>query len=166
MQNYYREQLMDLTIKALNEASAREFISWRYDGDYAMYNVQIDDIANEIAYFIEPENHYYAIYEQEEMVGHCVFYGEGRVPGGDYSADALDIGAGMRPDWTGQGKGTAIIAAIMNFAREKYHAKSFRATIAAWNLRAQKATMNNDFEEVSRFKSEKTGVKFVIFVTP
>lgn len=155
---------MKLTIKALDEASARELISWRYDDDYAMYNVQADDVTSEITYFIDPENHYYAIYEQDEMIGHCVFYGEGRVPGGDYSADALDMGAGMRPDWTGQGKGTAIIAAILDFAREKYQPKTFRATIATWNKRAQKATTNNGFEEMSRFKSEKTGVEFVIFV--
>jgi [ribosomal protein S18]-alanine N-acetyltransferase len=155
---------MKLTIKPMSEDTARELISWRYADDYAMYNVQADDISAELAYFVDPENHYYAIFAHDEMVGHCVFYAEGRVPGGDYSADALDIGAGMRPDWTGQGKGTAIIATILDFAGEKYQSKAFRATIAAWNKRAQKATTNNGFIEVSRFQSDKTGAEFVIFI--
>ena len=155
---------MNLTIKALDKDSARELISWRYEGDYAQYNVQTDDVDSEIAYFIDPENHYYAIYSDDEMVGHCVFHGEGRVPGGDYSIEALDIGAGMRPDWTGQGKGSEIIATIIAFGREQYQAKIFRATIAAWNTRAQKATIKNGFKEISRFKSEKTGMEFIIFL--
>jgi [ribosomal protein S18]-alanine N-acetyltransferase len=155
---------MKLTIKPMSEASAHELISWRYANDYAMYNVQADDIFAELAYFVDSENHYYAIYAHDEMVGHCVFYAEGRVIGGDYSADALDIGAGMRPDWTGQGKGTEIITAILDFAREKFQPKAFRATIAEWNKRAQKATTNNGFKEISCFRSEKTDVEFVVFV--
>ena len=155
---------MNLTIKALDKDSARELLSWRYEGDYAQYNAETEDIESEIEYFIDPENHYYAIFTDDEMVGHCVFHGEGRVLGGDYSADALDIGAGMRPDWTGQGKGSEIIAAIIEFGRKYYQAETFRATIAAWNARAQKATMNNGFAEISRFKSEKTGMEFIVFL--
>ena len=155
---------MNLTIKALDKNTARELISWRYKGDYALYNVETEDMEGEIAYFSDPENHYYAIFSGDEMIGHCVFHGEARVAGADYSTDALDIGAGMRPDWTGQGKGSAMIAAIMAFGRKQYQAEVFRATIAAWNIRAQKATTQNGFVEISRFNSERTGMEFIIFL--
>lgn len=154
---------MIIIFKVLTQSDARVVISWRYPDDYSIYNADTDDIDNEIAYFIDSDNHYFGIYEGDELIGHAVFHAEGRVAGGDYSASALDIGAGMRPDYTGQGKGSAIIAAIIDFGRERYQATVFRATIASWNLRAQKATTNNGFIEVSRFTSENSGKEFIIF---
>ena len=155
---------MTFTFKALTADDAREVISWRYDGDYSMYNLNTDDIDKEITYMIDPANHFFAIYEGDELPGHAVFHGEGRVPGGDYSADALDIGAGMRPDFTGKGRGVEVIAAILDFGREHYQPEAFRATIAAWNLRAQKATTDNGFKEVSHFKKTDTDREFIIFM--
>lgn len=155
---------MKLTFRPMTHADAREFTSWQYEGDYAMYNLSSDDIEAEAKYMVNPDNHFYAIYDGEDMVGHAVFHGEARVAGGDYSIEALDIGAGMRPDWTGQGKGGNIIAQIMKFGREHYEATAFRATIAAWNKRAQKATTKNGFTEVSRFISERSGKEFIIFL--
>ena len=92
-----------------------------------------------------------------------MFHAEARVPGGDYSADALDVGAGMHPEHTGQGKGSQIIGAIVEFGIAHYKAKRLRATIAAWNIRAQKATTNNGFQEQSRFIATKSGKAFIIF---
>ena len=155
---------MNLLFKALTKEDAKTVVSWRYPDDYSIYNMDADDIDKEADYLINPDNHYYGIYNDTELIGHAVFHTEGRVPGGDYSLDALDIGAGMRPDWTGQGKGADIISAIIDFGREKYQIDAFRATIASWNLRAQKATTNNGFTEISRFKATKTGKEFIIFM--
>jgi [ribosomal protein S18]-alanine N-acetyltransferase len=157
------EAKMNLKIIPMNQDAALEFISWRYEGDYAMYNIELEDIESEIAAFLNPENAFFGIYENEELVGHAVFGQEARVPGGDYSAEALDIGAGMRPDWTGQGKGAELISAIIAFAQSQYQPKAFRATIAAWNKRAQKATTKNGFHEISHFKASSTGLEFIIF---
>ena len=155
---------MPLTLKTLTDKDAREVISWRYNGDYSIYNLVADDIDEEVQYMRDPENHFFAIYEDDNLIGHAVFHGEGRVPGGDYSADALDVGAGMRPDTTGQGKGADVIAKILEFGRERYKPKAFRASIASWNLRAQKATTKNGFVEVSRFKKKDSDREFIIFM--
>ncbi|MEL6307109.1 MAG: GNAT family N-acetyltransferase [Chloroflexota bacterium] len=157
---------MKLTFKPLTAESARQVISWRYPDDYAMYNIEIADdaLVEEIAYLTDPPNHYFGIYANSELVGHAVFHAEARVPGGDYSEDALDVGAGMRPDWTGQGKGANIIGAIVEFGIVHYDAKRLRATIAAWNTRAQKATTNNGFQEQSRFTASNSGKEFIIFI--
>jgi len=155
---------MKLTFKAITNDAAKEVISWRYDGDYSIYNLNADDLAEEIQYMTDPENHFFAIYEGDDLVGHAVFHGEGRVPGGDYSVDALDVGAGMRPDTTGKGRGSDVIAAILEFGRKHYQPEKFRATIAAWNERAQKATTKNGFKEVSRFKKTGTDREFIIFM--
>ncbi len=155
---------MTIIFKPLIENDARTVISWRYPDEYSIYNADTDDLDSEIAYFTDPENHYFGIYEDDDLIGHAVFHTEARVPGGDYSASALDIGAGMRPDYTGQGKGSSIIAEIVAFGREHYKSNTFRATIASWNLRAQKATTNNGFVEVSRFEATNSGREFVIFL--
>lgn len=155
---------MTIILKPLSKSDARTVISWQYPDEYSIYNANTEDINSEVAYFTDPENHYFGIYEEEDLIGHAVFHAEARVPGGDYEASALDIGAGMRPDYTGQGKGSSIIAEIIEFGREKYQAKVFRATIASWNLRAQKATTNNGFIEVSRFNATNSGKEFIIFI--
>lgn len=155
---------MQLTFKAMSVEDAKVVIGWRYPDAYSMYNIDTDDIDKEAVYLADPNNHYYAIYAQDDLVGHAVFHAEARVPGGDYGDDMLDIGAGMRPDWTGQGKGAHIIARILDFGHERYGASAFRATIAAWNIRAQKATIKTGFEEVSRFRATSSGKGFIIFV--
>ncbi len=155
---------MTIIFKPLTKSDARTVISWQYPDEYSIYNANTEDINNEINYFTDPENHYFGIYEEEDLIGHAVFHAEARVRGGDYNASALDIGAGMRPDYTGQGKGSSIIAEIIKFGRETYRANTFRATIASWNLRAQKATTNNGFIEVSRFNATNSGKEFIIFI--
>lgn len=152
------------TIHALNSEDATEMLGWRYADDYAMYNILIsaDELSTEIASVLDPANHFYGIYHDETFIGHCVFYAEAQVMGGDYTEEAIDIGVGMRPDWTGKGKGTRIIQAVLDFAQKNYPSETYRATIAAWNIRAQKATQRAGFQKVAKFTHPKTGMKFVI----
>lgn len=137
-------------------------MTWRYEGQYAVYDLHVTDTEAEIANLIDPAQHFFAIYVEDTFIGHAVFHAEARVAGGDYTANALDVGAGMRPDWTGQGKGASIIGAILDFAQVHYRTCKFRATIAAWNQRAQKATIANGFVPVSRFKATQSGKEFII----
>ncbi|MCA9916078.1 MAG: GNAT family N-acetyltransferase [Anaerolineae bacterium] len=148
----------------MHAAEAREMLSWRYDPPYEMYTIEPEDIEAEVAYQTNPANHYFSIRHDDELVGHCVFHAEARVPGGDYSEDALDVGIGMRPDWTGQGRGAAITAAVLAFAQERYQPQQFRATVAAWNERAQRVCIQNGFQVESRFAHPETGMAFVILL--
>ncbi|MGJ3238973.1 MAG: GNAT family N-acetyltransferase [Anaerolineae bacterium] len=156
---------LTLLIKPLSITDAKQILQWRYDGDYRMYNLETDDLDAEAKCLTDPNNHFYGVYVGSELIGHAVFYTEARVPGGSYDADALDIGVGMRPDWTGQGHGAKVIAQILTFAKERYQPKAFRATIARWNHRAQKATQKNGFKIVSSFKATHTGKEFVILMS-
>jgi len=155
---------MNLSIHPMTAADAREMLSWRYDPPYEMYTVTAEDIEAEVAYQTDSANHYYSIRQGDELVGHCVFHAEARVPGGDYSEDALDVGIGMCPEWTGKGRGTATTAAVLAFAQEHYQALQFRATVAAWNERAQRVCIQNGFQVKSRFAHPTTGMEFVILI--
>ena len=65
-----------------------------------------DRSAYYVQQFIQPELHFHAIMNlQQEFVGFCSFGADGQVPGGDYSLAALDIGLGMKPEYTGRGLG-------------------------------------------------------------
>lgn len=146
-----------LRIQAMTADDAREMLSWRYEAPYDMYsmdNIEDADMPGEIAYLLDASNHFYAIYENDEMVGHCVFYDEARVRGDEYAEDALDIGIGMRPDETGQGRGTAITQQVLAFAEMKYAPSVYRATIAAWNKRAQAVCLKNGFYIARTFVSD------------
>jgi [ribosomal protein S18]-alanine N-acetyltransferase len=156
---------MQVIIKPLDAATAREMLSWRYAVPYDMYNIEVENLDTEIHYFTHPDNHYFAIFDtRHKLIGHCCFFREAQVPGGDYSRDALDIGIGMRPDWTGGGHGTVVAQAVMDYAIETYHPQALRATIAAWNERAQKVCLNNGFEMVDRFTHPTTYREFVILL--
>jgi RimJ/RimL family protein N-acetyltransferase len=88
---------------------------------------------------------------------------DAQVPGGDYGEDALDVGCGIRPDLTGQRLGPTVIQTALDFGRRQWHPSRFRATIAAFNERAQKAARRVGFEQVSTFERSSDGLPFIIF---
>lgn len=155
----YRFQPMDLE-------RAREIFTWRYEHPYSLYNIVVsaDKIEAELAYFTDPENRYYCILDRQGvLIGHCCFGAEGQVPDGDYSFEALDVGIGLHPDWTGKGHGPRIIAAMLDFAREIFQPDHFRATIAGFNQRSQRAFIKAGFAQTDTFTRRNDGRVFLIF---
>jgi RimJ/RimL family protein N-acetyltransferase len=150
----------------MTEAFAREILTWRYDPPYDFYNFVIaaEDVEKEIAYFLAPENRFRQVMRDGVPIAGFSLGLDGQVPGGDYSADALDIGLGIRPDLTGQGLGGEIVAAIVNFAIKLDEPPALRVTIAAFNQRALRVWQKAGFREVSRFKLEASNEPFVILI--
>lgn len=156
---------MKLTIKPLTADQVVAFIQWQYAGPYAMYNMSPEDEEAQIRFFLDPQNGYFAIIDEEgSLLGFCNFGADARVPGGDYSADAVDIGMGMCPDLTGQGNGHLYAAAVFDFARINYPDQLHRVTIAEFNQRAQQLCRKVRFSQVARFVREKDGQPFVIMI--
>lgn len=155
---------MMFVITPMNEAAARALLGWRYPAPYDFYNLTPADSEAEVAHLIDPANRYFAISDASgETIGHCCYGKEAQVPGGDYPMTALDIGVGMRPDWTGKGYGAAVIGAILQTARERYQAQVFRASVALWNQRSLRACMRQGFQEIGRFRNPN-GVEFVLLL--
>jgi ribosomal-protein-alanine N-acetyltransferase len=157
---------MDLSFQPMDEASARETLTWRYEPPYDFYNPNPDKAEETVQWFLDPRNAYYAITgDVDEFVGYCCFGADARVPGGDYSTDALDIGLGMRPDLTGQGRGSDFIAAIVDFAQCTFGPQALRVTVAAFNRRAMRVYERAGFERVQTFWRSGGDVEFVILVS-
>ncbi len=142
-----------LTFLTMDHASARAIATWRYDDPFTVYDGDPDAIPE----MIDPRNAFYAIRTAaNDLVGFCCFEAAARVPGGDYSLPALDIGLGMRPDLTGHGAGAAFLHAILDFAREQFQPALFRLTVATFNERARRVYERSGFGVESRFMSAGT----------
>lgn len=158
---------MKFIIKKSAAIDIEDVVTWEYEPPYHIYNSNEDfnSIDEATAYFLDPDYAFHTIFEKEsgELVGICSFGNDGRVPGGDYSADALDIGMGIKPSWTGQGHGFEYVQAVIAFAEETFHPTMLRVTIAAFNLRAQRVWQKAGFAEVSRFDARHSKRPFIIY---
>jgi [ribosomal protein S18]-alanine N-acetyltransferase len=94
---------MSLIFHPMEEANAHTLISWRYDPPYDIYNILASTV-EEVSFLTDPHNAYYSLHNEDGILeAFCCFGADAQVPGGDYTADALDVGWGVRPDLTGQG---------------------------------------------------------------
>ncbi len=156
---------MKLLIKPLTAEQVRQFLGWQYPGPYAMYNMSPENEEADIRFFLDPANGYFGISaEAGELLGFCNFGVDARVPGGDYAAQAVDIGMGLRPDLTGKGQGAVYAAAVFAFAQEQYPRQRQRVTIAKFNERAQRLCRKFGFSEAAQFVREQDGQEFVVMM--
>ena len=154
-----------LIFTPLNREEAAEILRWRYEPPYDIYNHRTEDAPATLRYLLDPANGFFSIHAAEgEWIAFCSFGPDARVPGGDYAEAALDIGLGIRPDLTGQGRGPRIIGEVLAFAAQRFGPPRFRVTIAAFNARARKAWAKAGFAETAQFKRRSDGRKFVMLV--
>ncbi|SDL80583.1 GNAT family N-acetyltransferase [Sediminibacillus halophilus] len=148
---------LPVTIDALNEESAREISSWKYEEPYDLYShdgspALINELLN---------GSYYGARVNESLIGYYCYGESAQVPAGKkegfYGGTALDIGLGLRPNLTGKGFGTSFLSRGMEFGSTTFQPDRFRLTVAAFNQRAvivyqrlgftiQGAFMNNNIE--------------------
>ena len=154
---------MNIFFSLIDESAARVIVRWRYEPPYDIYNLR--DSAESIQYALDPQNHFYIMRDESgELVGFCSFGEDGQVPGGDYGAEALDIGMGIRPNLTGQGHGSNFGSAVLNFAERKSQPVAFRVTIAAFNQRARRVWEVNGFQQVQSFTHKNSKREFIVMV--
>ncbi len=135
----------------LDTATARLVLAWRYPPPYDFYNAADTDDTSGL---MNPAYHYYAVRdEQGELVAFRCFGEDARVPGGNYTAPALDMGGGLRPHLTGQGLGPLVLRAALVFGRQQFAPPAFRTTVAAWNTRARRACEACGYRETAQFVS-------------
>jgi RimJ/RimL family protein N-acetyltransferase len=147
----------------MTEDDARAILRWRYEPPYDLYNADPPAAPEDVANLTDAVNRYFSLRDSTgDLVAYICFGEEARVSGGDYSRDALDIGCGTRPDLTGKGLGPSIIEAAVRFGSTRYGATRFRATIAAFNQRALRASQKAGFVPVSAFDRPSDGLSFVI----
>jgi len=154
---------MPFTFRPMDKASARAIPSWRYDEPYTLYNTAPDEVEADVRLFLDPDNAYYAITDEHgDLVAYCCFGPDAQVRGGGYDTNALDVGMGVRPDLTGQGRGGAYTNAILDFAQRTFAPTAFRVTVAEFNKRALRVWERAGFRPAQVFKREQDGRAFVV----
>jgi ribosomal-protein-alanine N-acetyltransferase len=154
---------MGFVFRPADESAVRAFWAWRYEAPYDVYNEDPEKVEQGVTYFLDPEINCYAVtHEDGGLVAYCTFGPDGHVPGWAYDTQALDIGLGVRPDLTGQGRGLLYVGAVMDFARHRFAPTTLRVTVAEFNERAQRVWKKAGFRPVGRFEREPDGMAFVV----
>jgi ribosomal-protein-alanine N-acetyltransferase len=157
---------MPLSLRPLEEEAAQVILRWTYDPPYDIYNHRPEESEKDLRIMLDPENGYFEIRTADgDIIGFCSFGKDAQVPGGNYGADALDIGLGLRPDLTGRGRGPAVIGEVLEFTGKQDRPARFRVTIASFNIRARRAWTKAGFQMQEEFLRSGDGDKFTILQT-
>jgi RimJ/RimL family protein N-acetyltransferase len=159
------QQIGTFTFYEMDEASARQIATWQYEPPYDIYNCHPNEVEEHVQVLLKPEYHYYTVWNAAgELIAFRCFGEDAQVPGGDYRAEALDMGGGLRPDLTGQGLGARVIEAAFEFARRNFAPKVFRVTVAAFNQRALRVCEKVGYRPVQTFQSTHSSQDFVVLM--
>jgi RimJ/RimL family protein N-acetyltransferase len=117
----------------------QEMAEWRYPGPWAVYDVSGP---------IDPAEGFWAVLDESDaVVGYACFGVEARVPGFEERSGVLDVGIGMRPELTGQGRGREFAAAVLEHGQSVTGARRLRAVVQDWNARSRRLLTGLGFAE-------------------
>ena len=142
-----------MDIVRLSTETARRITTWRYPPPYDLYN--LDDTPSSIVELTGGD--YYAAFDASgDLIGYFCFGESARVvcpESNQYYRDGafIDIGLGLRPDLTGEGRGADFVACGLEFGRRVLAPKrSFRLSVATFNLRAVSVYQRLGFKSIGR----------------
>ena len=142
---------------------ANAIAAWQYEAPYTLYNHPAETRLQVVNEMLNVENQYFAIVKvPSELIGFCCFGQTAQVSGGGYREEGLDIGMGLCPDDTGQGKGRGVAQAVLDFADRLYGRGLRRVSIAEFNLRARHVWQQLGFKPTQRFDRPGDGLPFVV----
>ena len=124
---------MRFAIRAFSDADADEVAGWRYPAPYDVYDASQDETFDEEmrdpARWGELD---FAVDDADtgELAGFLELTAIG---------DVVELGLGLRPDLTGHGLGPAYVEAAMDYARDRWHPRTFALDVYPWNERAIRA---------------------------
>jgi ribosomal-protein-alanine N-acetyltransferase len=123
------------TFRPMRWRDLRTIADWRYPGPYAFYNMALaplvgNMLAQTFLRLVGQIIYHTVLDERGEIAGIFSFLPVG--------PETIEIGLGMRPELSGQGRGLAFVQAGLDFARERLHPKMFCLTVATFNERARK----------------------------
>ena len=136
----------EITIRKMRQSEALEIADrWKYDGEYAFYDMTADP--EDYKEITSPElrgDRYFSVFDNGVLTGYfCIDQGE--------------LGLGLRPDLTGQGRGGSFLAEILDFVRENYKFEKIRLSVASFNQRAIKVYKRAGFVETGFAEAPTNG---------
>ncbi|KRG11941.1 GNAT family N-acetyltransferase [Lederbergia galactosidilytica] len=151
-----------MQIRNMNENYAREIMHWKYEAPYELYNLDGDD--EELQELL----HYFCVLENDELIGFFCTGSFAQVHSGHEAGayphmnEVVDIGLGLKPEWTGQGFGREFLSFILQHLQRQQNPKAFRLTVAGFNERAMKVYRHLGFKAVTLFTAND--IPFLIMI--
>ena len=128
---------MMLYVKEMDEIFAEEILSWKYEAPYDFYN---NDYSVDAVRELMNQSYSTVLDDQDEVFGFFCIGESAQVPigidFGAYPKGYIDVGIGMNPEFTGQGRGLTFLTFILNYIKEVYGDVPLRLTVAVFNSRA------------------------------
>lgn len=144
--------MTSITFHPMTKKLAIESLCFAYEPPYDFYNVAV----NEENVKERLDGSYVAAFVGENLIGFYCTGPSARVPAGypfgAYERRCTDIGVGLKPSWTGQGKGTPFFKAVLDEV-EKDSESCLRLSVATFNRRAIRLYSRMGFEADQAFYS-------------
>ena len=141
----------------LTDVEKQEICSWKYSGDYAVYNLPPYEVMKEkqIGFFNPArEQNYRAFYDGDCLVGFVNIKEE---------ETKVFIGIGGKPELCSRGYGQRILYETYQISKEVYPDKSLYLEVRTWNERAIRCYQKAGFEIVGEPFEQRTGSGIGIF---
>ena len=146
-----------LDVHYLTEHEKREICSWRYEGDYAVYNLPSYEVMKEKNMgFMNPktEENYRAYYHKDLLVGFTNIREEEK---------EVFIGIGVNPNMCGKGYGHIILNKSYEISKQLYPGKPLYLEVRTWNKRAISCYLKAGFEIIGEPYELQTGTGVGVF---
>ncbi|EPE62163.1 acetyltransferase family protein [Exiguobacterium sp. S17] len=144
-----------MEIRPMTEKDAHAIQAWTYEPPYDFYNqVASAEGINELMTYCAVHN--------QGLYGFFCLGTYAQVPNAtyDYSGTYVDVGLGMHPALTGQGRGRAFVETVIREAERE--GRPLRLTVAVFNQRAVRLYGQLGFQQVASF--EKGATRFIVMV--
>ena len=136
--------------RPLTDDEARELAGWAYPPPFDLYDSGDPDLF--LARDRDGGGYYPAVDDDGRLVAFAVVGPEARVRGQQPADGVVDVGMGVRPDVTSTGLGTALVASVVDLARELGATTGVRAAVAVFNERSLALCRSAGFQPVRDFE--------------
>lgn len=130
----------ELTNHIMTESEKRLVCSWRYPGEYALYDLpSYDEMKAKKLGFMNPERaeNFYSFYDRDTYVGFVNILEE---------PEEVFIGIGVSPEHCGRGYGQQMLLGAYEISKRLYPAKPLYLEVRDWNTRAVRCYEKAGFE--------------------
>ena len=142
---------MKYKFEIMTQEQAKEIAhNWHYDGKYAFYDMEADE--EDLVEFLDCKargNSKFAVMVDDELIG---FFSVSQA-----AANVYDIGLGMRPYLTGNGRGPEFQHAGMDFVQSRFTVDKITLSVATFNQRAIKVYRKAGFKDMDTFGQDTNG---------
>ena len=133
---------MTYELRPLTAEQGEVMAQWRYPGPWAIYDVTGP---------LDPAEGFWSVLDENgDVAGYACFGLEARVPGLAERVGVLDVGVGMRPELTGQGRGRDFAEAVLAHGAAISGIGRLRAVVQEWNARSRRLLTGLGFVETGQ----------------